>query len=264
MMETDCILPGGLILEDGRKVSRARLRGLTGVEEEWLGEARATPSAVKVTYVLSRCVEWVETAPVDSGLIRRMLVGDRDFLMLQLRRLTLGDNVLAVVACPACQAFMDAEFRISDVAVEPRSQVSQWYASQRGVRFRLPAGADQEAVLGMSSDEAEQTMLRRCLADDEPLLEEDAEAVIADMERYAPQVDVDLDLECPECKHRFQQPFDTSAFFFEEIRSKQGQLLREVHSLALYYHWSEAEILGLQRRRRHAYLRLLSDSLRQE
>ena len=34
--------------------------------------------------------------------------------------------------------------------------------------------------------------------------------------------------------------------------------MREVHYLALHYHWSESEILNLQRDRRRGYLALLS------
>jgi hypothetical protein len=253
-----------LVFEDGRKLYQARLRGLTGSEEEWLGESRGLPSAVKVTYVLSRCLMGFDEAPVDSALVRRMLVGDRDYLMLQLRRITLGDDVVAVVSCPACQTYMDAEFRISDVPVERRPQASAWHTTGCGVRYRLPSGGDQEAVLGMPPAEAEQAILKRCLGAAAPLAAEQTDAVIAEMERQAPRVDLELDLTCPECAHRFPLPFDTSAFFFEEMRSRGGQLLREVHALALYYHWSEAEILGLGRRRRHAYLRLLSESLKQE
>ena len=59
-------------------------------------------------------------------------------------------------------------------------------------------------------------------------------------------------------------PFDLTAFFFDEMRVSSRQLLREVHTLAFYYHWSESEILGLRRTRRREYLELLSEALRQE
>ncbi len=83
------------------------------------------------------------------------------------------------------------------------------------------------------------------------------------MERLAPQLDLELDLTCPECGHAFVVPFDVTMFFFAELRTESRHLLREVHALALSYHWSEAEILGLVRPRRRAYLDLLSDALRQ-
>jgi hypothetical protein len=203
---------------------------------------------------------------VDAEILRRMLVGDRDYLMLELRRLTLGDNVVAVIACPACNAPMDAEFRVSDIPVERRPQTSTWYTGERGIRFRLPTGGDQEAMLGLEAAAAEKALLERCTSSEDgvELTGAEREALIAEMERQAPRVDLELDLTCPECSYRFLTPFDTTAFFFEEMRSKSGQLLREVHTLAFYYHWSESEILSLGRRRRHAYLGLLSESLRQE
>jgi hypothetical protein len=266
VIETELALPGGLILDDGRRLTRARLRALTGAEEEWLAEARGVASAVKVTRVLSSCVMALDGESADTERIRRMLVGDRDYLMLELRRLTLGDEVVAVIACPACNAPLDAEFQVSDVPVERRPQTAAWYTGERGVRFRLPTGGDQEAVLGLEAPAAEEALLKRCLWGEEgvELSRAEREAAIAEMERQAPRVDLELDLTCSECGHRFLTPFDMTAFFFEEMRARSGQLLREVHTLAFYYHWSEADILGLGRRRRHAYLNLLSDSLRQE
>jgi hypothetical protein len=71
-------------------------------------------------------------------------------------------------------------------------------------------------------------------------------------------------LACPECSRTFLNPFDTTAFFLDEMRITAGQLLREVHALALHYHWSEADILSLTRERRRSHLSLLSDTLRRE
>jgi hypothetical protein len=84
------------------------------------------------------------------------------------------------------------------------------------------------------------------------------------MERLAPQVELELDMTCPKCGHSFVAPFDLTAFFFDEMRVSSRQLLREVHMLAFYYHWSESEILSLRRTRRREYLDLLSEALRQE
>ena len=167
--ETEVNLPGGLVDRD-RRVGRARLRPLTGREEEWLAGAQGVPSALKVTQVLSSCLVALDSEPVTSDLVRRLLVGDRDFLMLQLRRLTLGDDVAAVVNCPACGAAMDVSFRASEVPVEHRPQSSADYTvaveasgnAGRPIRFRLPTGADQEAVLGADVETAE-AETPRCL-----------------------------------------------------------------------------------------------------
>lgn len=267
--ETTVTLPGGLAVDGDRCLRQASLRPLTGREEDWLAKSRDIPHAVKVTRLLTGCVVSIDDAPVNAGLVRRLLVGDRDFLMLRLRAATLGDRVQAVLPCPSCNERMDVEFSVSDVPVEVRPQTASAYSlnlGSRAVRFRLPSGEDQEAVLGMDLASASDELLRRCLLEDlqSPLAEKEREAVAAEMERLAPRVELELDLTCPECGHRFAVPFDTTAFFFEEMRGSHGQLLKEFHTLAFYYHWSERDILSLERDRRRAYLGLLSESLRRD
>src|SRR6266446_7406767 len=117
-----CILPGGLVLDDGRRLGRAELRPLTGREEEWVTQHADSPSAKLTTKILSSCFVTLENMPVDSEIIGELLVGDRDFLILQLRRMTLGDRFAAVFSCPACKRAMDLEFLAQDILVEPRLQ----------------------------------------------------------------------------------------------------------------------------------------------
>jgi hypothetical protein len=268
------LLPGGLMVGENRRLSEVELRPLTGYEEEWLAQHPRTPSAQVVTRLLSACLVRVgDTAP-SRDLVRHLLVGDRDYLILQLRRLTLGDEFQAVIICPACEAKMDVTVQASDIPVDQRPQAVACYTLElptpehpaRTVRFRLPTGADQEAVLGMNRPAAVDALLKRCILDDAevPLSPEERQAVVDAMDRLAPQLEVELDLTCPECARAFLAPFDPTTFFFQEMRINGDQLLREIHLLAFYYHWSEAEILSLRRDRRRAYLSLLRDALRQD
>lgn len=269
LSEGVCNLPGGLVLEDGRKLGRAELRPLTGREEEWVAQHADAPSAHIATKLLSACFVRLEDVKVNSEIIDRLLVGDRDYLILQLRRMTLGDRFAAVFSCPACKRAMDVEFLARDIVIEPRPQNTTAYSwqaedAQRVVRYRLPNGADQKAVADLSPAEAVDALLARCVIEDggTPLTVAERTAVIAEMDRLAPQIDLELDLKCPECDHSFTTPFDCSSFFFSEIRAQSRHLIREVHYLALHYHWSEAEILDLQRDRRRRYLALLNETLR--
>jgi hypothetical protein len=265
-------LPGGLVLDDNHRLEWAELRPLTGREEEWLARCAGAPAAPLVTRLLASCLVQLDDTPISRTLAQRLLVGDRDFLVLQLRRITLGEHVNAVVVCPACGKNMDMDFKIDDVPVERRRQTAATYmrtveqgsGPARTVQFRLPTGADQEAVLGLVVDEAVETLLDRCLVDagGEPLSPKQRQTVIEAMDDLAPQLDLEFDLTCPECSHAFITPFDMTAFFFREMRANSTQLLREVHYLALYYHWSEAEILGLTRTRRRTYLALLNEATR--
>lgn len=267
-------LPGGLVLDDNHRLERAELRPLTGREEMWLTHYAGAPAAPLVTRLLSSCLVQIGDMPASRPLTQRLLVGDRDFLVLQLRRITLGAQVSAVVVCPACGKNMDMDFSILDVPVDHRPQtatthrlmVEQSAGPARTVQFRLPTGADQEAVLGLAVEVAVETLLDRCLVDTagESLSPEQRSAVIEAMDALAPQLDLEFDLSCPECSHAFLTPFDMTAFFLQEMRANSTQLLREIHYLALYYHWSEAEILGLTRSRRRRYLALLNEATQHE
>src|SRR5690242_11589513 len=149
-------LPGGLVLDD-RCLVEAELRPLSGREEDWLASHRGQPSARIVTRVLEACLLRLGGTEVTTDLVRRLLVGDREFLMLQLRALTLGPTVQGVLPCPACAARMDVAFDITDVPVERRPQTAATYTirlGSRGVRVRLLNGADQEAVLDRPANAA--------------------------------------------------------------------------------------------------------------
>ncbi|HEX3151328.1 MAG TPA: hypothetical protein VHR66_24835 [Gemmataceae bacterium] len=262
-------LPGGLIDASGRRLARAELRPLTGAEEDWVATHPGIPNAAAVTGVLNACLVRFDDSSVDRELVKRLLVGDRDYLMLQLRCITLGDQFRAVIHCPACSAKMDVDFAVHDIPIEPRPRASAMHTLERDGRtlqFRLPTGSDQEAVINLDLPDAIDALMGRCLIDDGgiPLTAEDRTAMIDAMDCLAPQVDVELNLTCPECGHGFVTPFDTTAFFLDEMRLNGKRLLHETHLLAFYYHWGEAEILRLGRNRRRAYLALLSDEIKRD
>ena len=264
-------LPGGLALRPDCCLRRAELRQLSGREEDWLTRHPNAPAAVAVTHLLKGCLVDLDGRNPDAELVRQLLVGDRDFLMLALRSLTLGDAFQAVALCSSCHEKMDIGFGASEVPMEFATGPSQpeyeltleGAEGPREIRFRLPTGGDQEAVLGLEMETARRTLFDRCVLSDggAPLTLEESEQVEAAIERVAPRIDLELDVVCPNCGAAFVLPFDTTAFFLQEMRSEGRALLREFHALAFHYHWSEAEILALDRGRRRAYLSLLSDEL---
>ena len=70
-----------------------------------------------------------------------------------------------------------------------------------------------------------------------------------------------MNLSCPACRSSFDTLFDAADFFHREIWQKSDELHREIHFLAIHYHWSEADILALPRQKRHLYQRLLAETL---
>jgi hypothetical protein len=77
------------------------------------------------------------------------------------------------------------------------------------------------------------------------------------MSNADPMADIHLALNCPSCEHKWMAPFDIVAFLWREISAAARRLLREVHTLASAYGWTESEILALSPVRRRAYLEMI-------
>jgi hypothetical protein len=85
------------------------------------------------------------------------------------------------------------------------------------------------------------------------------EAITTHMAETDPQADVQFDLTCPACGHRWLAAFDVMAFLWNEIDTWARRVLRDVHVLASAYGWSEADILSMGAMRRQAYLDLIGN-----
>ena len=79
----------------------------------------------------------------------------------------------------------------------------------------------------------------------------------ARMAELDPQAELVLNLTCPVCGEAFSSIFDACAYMMEETGADLNILYREVHLQALYYHWSETEIMSMSTSKRRRYLNLL-------
>lgn len=290
-----CVLPGGYLDDDGVLHREAELAPLTGREEELLADAGGAVSTPElVTAILSRCVRRIGSIqPVDARVARGLLVADRQYLLLRLRAATFGDRVEGTLACPwpRCGSKVDVDFSLDDVPVERREALEPAYrvelsrdegaegggedGAPRAATFRLARGADQEAlgaVLAENPARALTALLERCIVGTEGGPEDVGEWVAGltpvarreieeAMLAASPQLDLEMELTCPECGRAFTAPFDLADFFFGELRTGRDLLYRQVHYLAYHYHWSEREILGMTRDKRLSYIEILADEI---
>jgi hypothetical protein len=136
------------------------------------------------------------------------------------------------------------------------------------ISFRLPNTLDLEAVAQNSdADVARAVLLQRCVTSalkdgsevgPGELPETVTEALAERMAEIDPQADVQMNLACPACGHRWQALFDIESFFWTELQSWAQRILSEVHLLACAYGWREKDILELSAWRRQFYLGLVS------
>ena len=275
-------LPLG-VMEGGERHLTALLRPLSGREEELLATLPVEMSvAERVTAVLARCLERLGRAEADTDRVRRLAVGDREALLLHLRRLTMGDRIDCVARCSqdACGEPIDLSFRARELLLAPYENVMEWRQESVSVgdgsvsvRFRLPTGADQEAVAWLARADAASAarqLLARCVepvdGDDDPLellAEEGVAALSSRMAELDPQAELWLRTDCPACGSEVVSLLDAAAFLFAETAAASQQLYEEVHALAWHYHWAEGDILDLTATRRRRYLDLIASSLAQ-
>jgi len=76
------------------------------------------------------------------------------------------------------------------------------------------------------------------------------------MSEADPQAEILLEVSCPACSYVSPAPFDIVPHLWAELDAWAKRMLREVHSLAVVYGWSEAEILRMSAARRRIYLDL--------
>lgn len=276
-------LPGGCWL-DGVCYRQAELHQLTGEEESaLLEEGAALLPAERTTLLLAYCLTRIgPLSPVTPETVRCLSVGDREALCLHLRRLTLGERLQCVLCCPlpGCGQKLALDLCVSDLLVPPYADSYERYqvalkedGAAYQVCFHLPTGADQEAAARLALHDPQagaRLLLSRCVeqvtaadagGDWSSALADQLPAILAELD---PQAEITLNVTCPACAHTFAALFDPAAYFFQELAGRLNNLYREVHLLALYYHWSEGEIMRMSARKRQRYLELLAEALSPE
>lgn len=203
-----------------------------------------------------------ETAPEQ---IATLSAGRRDELLLELRELTFGPRVECVADCPACGSPLEFAFHVPEIKVRETNTAPPEAVEIDGfeIRLRLPDTYDLAAASTAATvDGARAVLLDRCVTAlrggiavaPSELPDRAIEAISAEMARCDPQADVRLSVACASCGHRWDAAFDIASFLWKEIQRAARKVLREVHTLAWAYGWSEAEILKLSAWRRQAYL----------
>jgi hypothetical protein len=232
--------------------------------------AGSTTPAQRTTSLLGRVATFGVGTKDSLEVARRLTVGDRVALLLELRRLTFGDKMDCIVNCPSCDEEMSVNLSAKAfLHAGSTARRSQTEVSVGGfnLRIRPVTGADLEALdpeeHGAGLAEA---LVRSCiLSSDRPLPSRIPDEVMAKvsskLEDLDPQADIVLDLTCPACKLRFKTPFFIDDFMAREVRSRAPQLERDVHWIAFNYHWSEQEILSLPVRQRGKYVELINRTI---
>ncbi len=229
--------------------------------------------------------------------LARLTIGERDWRLLVMREHVFGSQLTSLATCPACDENLEMTLDVADLLIESETvSETQDNLALRGaveleseivgdaesaanfapfalkvagyeVSFRSPNSRDLIAIEHCEDVAmARQMLLKQCLLiaehggvrkSVEQLPATIVEAVAERMSEVDPQADVRFALVCTRCAHNWQETFDINTFFWSEIDAWAKGILREVHTLARAYGWSETEILALNAQRRSFYLEMV-------
>jgi hypothetical protein len=98
-------LPGGFVGKDGVVIKFATVRELTGRDEEAI--ARGGNRNLLLNTILTRGLEKLGYDAVTSTDFDNLLAGDRDAILLGIRKITFGKTVDGEIVCPGCGELQD-------------------------------------------------------------------------------------------------------------------------------------------------------------
>lgn len=160
------------IFRDGAWYRDAQVRELNGYDEEAIAAAGAGSSPQKVIEtLLVRGVVSVGGEPMSRKLAGELLIGDRELLIMGIRRATFGDTLeFERLPCSRCGELVDLTVpldAIPFVHLDDPEQTEFEVPLRRGgtAMVRMPNGEDQEQVFAVRNNKAKQdsVILSRCV-----------------------------------------------------------------------------------------------------
>lgn len=224
------------------------LREMTGKDEEAIHKSDVKNNGSKVASVLlSRCVTSIGSlTPKSVGgakkwetIIKSLFTGDQDYMLLQLRKISIGDEIEVNHVCPnrECKTKLKTTVNVDELEVIPFSgmrevpfELPRGYTDKKGVKhtsgtMRLPTGFDREILTPLAKTNlarAETVMLTRlCKFSDGLPVDEDVMGNLSIKDREYLQkllqdnyfgVKLDIEVTCDSCGESFTGTFNASNF----------------------------------------------------
>ncbi|MEX0762689.1 MAG: hypothetical protein WD208_13525 [Dehalococcoidia bacterium] len=254
-------MSGHVQLRNSGTGSWAAIREVTGFDEEAVSST-GTPAAIAL---IDRLLLPVPGTKIRPGSAASLTAADRDLVLAAVHVQVSGPLVRSALTCTGCREIFDLDFNLPDLLARLRQANEQTqvrtlangvFELESGVRFRLPTGEEECALIGMPQVEGVQWILERCVVDGEAGLAGE-QAQLA-MEQVAPVADVDLAAECPECGANERVHFDLQHYLLSGFMAERRTLATEVHLLARGYGWSRHEIMEMPRSQRKSAVSMVT------
>lgn len=141
----------GFINKAGETVKVAEVRELNGADEEAIAKAGSSGKALNA--ILQRGLVSLGDAPATKEDLDSLVAGDRDAILLGIRRVTFGEEIKLNVTCGACSDTKDITVHlINDVPIKEFDEETgrTWNVELKDGEFAtltLPNGALQRKIM---------------------------------------------------------------------------------------------------------------------
>lgn len=205
-----------------------------------------------VTELLAHC-----GAHSDAAFWWAQPVSLRTAALLQVTALTEQLSALPFTAtCALCGDSFEFDLGLAQLLAEQDFQPSLSVEVQgQSIRLRRATGADLREWRAAPSVDALR-MLDSLLLDGDVAAEHLAELSAA-IAQADPLAAFSVACQCPGCGADREVDIDLDAAALGRLQQRQRALLRDIHTLARHYGWSEAQVLAIPAARRAQYLALI-------
>jgi hypothetical protein len=154
-------LPCGIIGKDGKIQREAEITPMLGLTRKAIARDDIRNNPAKVTdVILIQCLRRVgDVRPITNALIGGMLVADRDFLLIEIRRISMSDTINVSTQCGKCNEKIAIKFGLDEIPI--RTLKDGAFEIKDGRRcfriqndnpkldavFRFPEGKDQSLII---------------------------------------------------------------------------------------------------------------------
>ena len=245
--EFEVLLPIGYTDEAGRVHRQAVIRKMRGHEEALLFDPSLAAGHLVTELIKSCMVRLGDLESVDADVVSQLYSADRNYLLLELRRISLGNELQESYVCPRCDSEVTLvqnlrELKVCRLAAGERLEdtivdLEDGYVDRQGnlhraITLTLPRGTDEEFVSPMVAKDplkAQDALILRCIKNFGTLPKSTLEAygvkILRDLtigdrlklqkalNGQMPGVNFRRSIECGQCGATFAGVMDVSNFF---------------------------------------------------
>lgn len=149
---SEVTLPGGFINREGALVKYAEVRELNGMDEEAIAKAGSASKALLV--MLQRGLVSVGGQEANKQDLDALLSGDRDAILIGIRKVTFGTEASFTIVCPHCRTDLDVSVDLDeDVPYKEledpiNDRVFEYESPKHGIiKCSLPTGSTQRKLM---------------------------------------------------------------------------------------------------------------------